>query len=231
MKRINEMMDIDVMKLCKDTPNGKATCFNRDFLTSTCKSFPWKLLKIVRMKLELMRVFLEDPQSSDLQIIYLVRDPRAVINSRRSTVKWCKPKDEDCYSPKILCQDMEEDLKTYNELKLLYPDRVHILRYEDLMQDVHNQSKKITEAVGLQYSASMDKFVSTHTTNEVNTAWTTSRDSKARLLHWTKKLGTNNLQEIQYVCKDTMAKFGYKVVERLNNLVLEDVLGDLILEF
>jgi hypothetical protein len=175
-----------------------------------------------------MKPFLEAPVSSNLQLIYLVRDPRAVINSRRSTVKWCKPRDLDCYSPAVLCADMEDDLHAYKTFKKLYPDRVHLLRYEDLMANVTHQAQVITEKVGLNFTSSMENFVMSHTTKEENTAWTTSRKSKEHLLHWTHTLSLKGLWEVEAACAKTMEKFGYKTVNGMKNLSLDDVLTDII---
>ncbi|KAA0192496.1 hypothetical protein HAZT_HAZT003984 [Hyalella azteca] len=182
---------------------------------------------MVRLKLELMKPFLEAPVSTNLQLIYLVRDPRAVINSRRSTVKWCKPRDLDCYSPAVLCADMEDDLHAYKTFKKLYPDRVHLVRYEDLMANVSNQVKILTEKMGLDFHPSMQRFVRTHTTKEINSPTTTWRRSKDRLLYWTRRLRASTLREIQLACGTTMEKFGYKLVENLSRVNISHVLTDI----
>lgn len=215
-------------RLCRTSVTDLNVCYDLDFLTATCEIFPWTLMKLVRLKLSLMKPFLEDPEiSKHLHVIYLVRDPRAVINSRRSTVGWCKESSHDCYSPAVLCDDMASDLQTAREFQKLYPNKMHILRYEDMANDPYNQTQKLLEAIGLDYNKKMKTFLNSHTTVEHDKPWTTSRDSKKRLLYWTKSLPWEDVKEVQQSCSSTMLDHGYKTVNSLNSLSLENVLNPL----
>ena len=186
-------------------------------------------MKLVRMRLALMQPILEDPEINDkLQVIYLVRDPRAVINSRRSTVGWCKETSSDCYLPETLCQDMEDDLQSARKLQQLFPGKVHILRYEDMAGDPFNQTEKLLNTLGLDYHHNMKAFLEQHTTQEIDRPWTTSRDSKKRLMYWTEKFSWPGVDEVQQVCASAMSSHGYKLVTTLQNLTLNDVLSPFV---
>ncbi|XP_047741183.1 carbohydrate sulfotransferase 4 [Hyalella azteca] len=230
IKVIDSMMDPTVHSFCNKSMWREDTCLHPEFLSKACQFFPWKILKIVRMDLGLLKPFLESPVSSDLRIIYLVRDPRAVIHSRRATVTWCKPTSVECYFPSVLCQDMDNDLESFKTLKKLYPDRIHLLRYEDFMNDVSNMARNVTQWVGLTYTTSMEKFIEIHTSKEQNKPWTTSRKSKEHLLHWTRNMSSTDLVEVQDACADTMTNFGYKLVNGTKNLSLKDVLNEIIID-
>ncbi|KAF2351944.1 P-loop containing nucleoside triphosphate hydrolase, partial [Trinorchestia longiramus] len=142
-------------------------------------------------------------------------------------VQWCKPKDQDCYSPAVLCRDMDEDLETFKMLKELYPNRIQLLRYEDFMNDAVSKAQVITEWVGMNFTSSMKSFITKNTNTEINKPWTISRKSKEHLLHWTRTLSLGDLHEIQDSCARTMEKFGYKTVNSLQNLSAEDVFQDI----
>uniref|UniRef100_A0A6A7G6P6 Carbohydrate sulfotransferase 5-like n=1 Tax=Hirondellea gigas TaxID=1518452 RepID=A0A6A7G6P6_9CRUS len=230
IKRIKNMMERnrDLHRQCKSPEYGLDICYDLKFLSTACKLFPWTLMKLVRMKLELMQPMLESSTLSDgLQIIYLVRDPRAVINSRRSTVHWCKSSTKDCASPSLLCQDMIDDIKTFKLFQEVFPGKVHLLRYEDMANDPFNKTKQMLDAIGLDFNARIEEFLLTHTKTEVNNAWTTSRNTKKRLLYWTHKLPWSDVQEVQAACSSAMESYGYIPVQSLDKLTLNDVLRPL----
>ena len=59
-----------------------------------------------------------DPETKDgLKMIYLVRDPRGVYNSRLRVGDWCT-QNERCISPKWICQDLEKDYWTAKALAI-----------------------------------------------------------------------------------------------------------------
>ena len=109
-----------------------------------------------------------------------MRDPRAVVNSRRSTVGWCSDWYPDCSDPEILCKDMQDDFKTALYFKKYFPNNFHILRYEDLASDPFAKTKKLMHALGLAHHAKVRTYLELHTTQEVDLPWSTSRNTKKR---------------------------------------------------
>ena len=57
-----------------------------------------------------------------LQIVYLVRDPRAIYASRQQ-IGWCK-KDPICRDPEILCDGLVQDFNSAVDLQAQYPHRL-----------------------------------------------------------------------------------------------------------
>ena len=49
-----------------------------------------------------------------IKLVYLVRDPRAVMNSRKN-YEWCMTS-ENCMNPRNLCKDMVDDFKEAKRL-------------------------------------------------------------------------------------------------------------------
>ena len=58
--------------------------------------------------------FFSSENKEDIKIVYLVRDPRAVINSRKN-YEWCMTS-ENCMNPRNLCKDMVDDFKEAKRL-------------------------------------------------------------------------------------------------------------------
>lgn len=60
--------------------------YTLDFITNACKLFPIQSMKLTRLLLRDARSLLEDA-SLNVKVIFLVRDPRGVIPSRRNLAK------------------------------------------------------------------------------------------------------------------------------------------------
>ena len=63
-----------------------------------------------------------------LKVVVLVRDPRAVFNSRweESVSAWCS--DKDCSDPTVSCGHLEDDIVQAGKLRAQYPGQVLLLR-------------------------------------------------------------------------------------------------------
>ena len=108
LKKIQESMqdmlshNAQVWQACVLGPN-RNVCSLSSFLEQSCHRFPAMTMKMVRLRLNLTRELLVDDPS--VKVLYLVRDPRATMNSRLSSVKWCS-QSVDCIDPARLCADM-----------------------------------------------------------------------------------------------------------------------------
>lgn len=225
-REIRELLtrNAQVWKVCSTDDLGDALCFNDSFLTKACQLFPWSAMKLVRLRFRLLRPVLMD-ESLNARIIYLVRDPRGVINSRIDTVKWCKT--ADCIDPNYLCKDMDEDLKAAYEMQKAFPGRVYILRYEDMSLNPVNKTRELLTFLGLDFDPHMEQFLTSHTTKNYDKPWSTSRDSKTRVTYWASKLGREKLLEVQSACKVVMPKFGYLPINSTSNISVDKILGPL----
>lgn len=96
-------------------------CMDHDFIGEICKLFPFLSLKTVRMPLVTGRTLLENSNLKNLRLLLLVRDPRAIMHSRKRE-SWCN-EGKDCSDPTVLCQDMAEDWIQAKILRNLYPNR------------------------------------------------------------------------------------------------------------
>ncbi|KAK8385681.1 hypothetical protein O3P69_016454 [Scylla paramamosain] len=215
-----------VWKVCSSEDWGDALCFNDSFLSQACHLFPWRTMKLVRLRLRFVRALLQDPELN-VRVVYLVRDPRGVINSRTDTVKWCKT--ADCNDPGLLCNDMDEDLRAAVDLQRDFPDRFYVLRYEDMSLNPVNKTRELLSHLTLDFDPHMEEFLASHTTKNYDKPWSTSRESKKRVTYWASKLKPDKLNDVQKACGSVMAKFGYLTINSTKNVTVDKILGPLVL--
>ena len=111
---------------CQDFEPRESVCFSRDYLSSACPLFPLRLIKTVRLRVREAAHLLAS--LSHLQVVVLLRDPRAVFNSRweESVSAWCS--DKDCSDPTVSCGHLEDDIVQAGRLRAQYPGQVLLLR-------------------------------------------------------------------------------------------------------
>ncbi|KAK3869561.1 hypothetical protein Pcinc_025145 [Petrolisthes cinctipes] len=108
-------------------------CTNTTLATQLCTTSHIHVAKVVRLGLQWVLPLLQDP-SLNLQLVVLVRDPRAVLSSR-ARVPWCQ--DPSCSHPPTVCQAMYQDLRLLPHLLRQYPTRVKMVQYERFLLDLH----------------------------------------------------------------------------------------------
>lgn len=200
-----------IWKACNNL-NRVDICSNATFLTEACNMFPIQLVKSVRLRLNLTQLFLGETRLN-AKVVFLVRDPRATISSRKSSVGWCDSS-PDCSSPEVLCSDLKEDLKVSAALERLYPNSFIMIRYEDLANDPQNVIKKLLTFLGMEFSSELSEFVAQHTESDVERPWSIARKSAARVSRWKEQLKSEEIENIQKICKPVIEKLGYEIEER-----------------
>ncbi|XP_057330800.1 carbohydrate sulfotransferase 4-like isoform X2 [Microplitis mediator] len=186
--------------------NQRDLCSDPMFLTAVCRLYPFQSIKFVRLSLESAQLLLED-EHLGVRMILIVRDPRGVMQSRRR-LDWCH-NSTDCSDPQVLCNDMVSDYKVAAELKKKYPHTFKVVRYEDLSLDPRHKAKEIFEFYGLNFHSNVEKFLETHTKNDLGSSYSSFRDSKKAPFHWRNDLNFSEVEEIQRVCSTAMKLWGY----------------------
>lgn len=95
-------------------------CINPVFLEKNCQLYPFQIMKVLRIRLQLIEELLKD-EELDVRVLYFVRDPRGIMLSRK-TIQWCQGAVE-CDQPLILCRDLMSDYETAVRFSKLYPDK------------------------------------------------------------------------------------------------------------
>lgn len=190
----------------KCQPNNPI-CFKPKFLNAFCRSAPFQAMKVLRIQAELLEPLLVDPELN-VNIVLLIRDPRATMASRNSQ-EWCKGF-PDCDNPVNVCQDMVSDFKAAQIFTKKYPDRFKVIRYENLAFDPFNVTANIFHFYGLPFEAGIEKFLKIRTKSDEGGYETTFRNSRKAAIHWITVFKFNEVEKIQSICSTAMKLWGYK---------------------
>ncbi|XP_030053342.1 carbohydrate sulfotransferase 6 [Microcaecilia unicolor] len=198
--------DINEEKRCR------LECQNSDFklIEETCKSYKHIVIKVVRFQdLKALYSLLQDP-SLNLKIIHLVRDPRAVLNSREHVNgleldDMIVSESQNANLGMVMSRVCRSQANIYQTAMQNPPpflkDRYLLVRYEDLAQDLLPQISKWYAFAGIRVSPELESFINNLTrVKKLAGAWRT-------------KLSFSKVQEVQRLCKTTMELFGYRFLE------------------
>ena len=199
-----------VWDACVAGPNRNA-CGNGTFLRQACHRFPVQTMKIVRLRLNVTERLLRDQLLDGLKIVYLVRDPRATINSRLGSVNWCN-QSSDCIDPARLCADLHSDLDAFERISALYPDRLALVKYETLANEPQRTLRNVFQFAGLFYTSQIQEMVASHTSHDEEKPWSTVRKSSERVHRWRQTLHARVVHHIQTVCANVLPRLGYAPV-------------------
>ena len=145
-----------------------------------------------------------------VKIVYLVRDPRATLNSR-TAFGWCT-KSRDCMEPKRLCDDIDRDLDAFGQLSKVYSDRLMLVKYETLATEPFKTFGSIFHFACLSFTPSVRETIRLHTSRNKNGAASTFRKSSERIDLWTRKLGWLKIRRIQSVCSSVLKRLEYQIL-------------------
>ena len=167
-----------------------------------------------------------------IKVIYLVRDPRAVMSSRYR-MTWCQ-NTENCTNSEVMCERMRSNIDTLKQIIKTSPlaRSVAIIRHEDLLMDMLNSAKRLLQFLQLD---SMDQrlaeWIQSHTSMDdvLSNPHSTYRNIKVLASQWKTDLALDELVEIEGNCMDVMRELGYKPLQEgqsLNKTGLASTNGD-----
>lgn len=123
------------LRYCLKNDSSKDKCFND--IERACRNSNVITSKVLRIDTSVVKILLQSIPS--LQILFLVRDPRAIVNSRIQT-DWFPiyntSKEKIRSDIESLCVKMNKDFEGFVSIKGSYPTRVHFIKYETLMSNV-----------------------------------------------------------------------------------------------
>lgn len=172
------------------------------------------MLKILRLSVSAFRPLMEfNPR---LKIVHLVRDPRAIINSRLYSRFYpiASPRTNNSLEQN-LCEKMRTDINEAIKLREEFPGRVIVLYYEDLVDNLHVRLKQIYENLNLTFKS---EEVDTFSDIKVNLSppekgnnFTKDR-KRSNTMWWRKYMAHDHIQTIDYLCYDVYNILGYKAL-------------------
>nr|XP_045602656.1 uncharacterized protein LOC123760893 [Procambarus clarkii] len=117
----------------------RSSCSNVTLVSKVCRASSLHVAKVVRLGLEWVLPLLQE-ETLDLQVVYLVRDPRAVLRSR-TRVSWCRSR--ECRDPASYCSSLHHDLLLLPRLRHLFPHSFKMVLYESLLEDIDTSVREL----------------------------------------------------------------------------------------
>jgi hypothetical protein len=140
-----------------------------------------------------------------LRFVAVVRDPRAVVASLRS-VRW-STKNPARSARRWACDQRE----LLSAMRALGPERILVLRYEDIVQSPDLARTKIALLLGRTSGAGPEPVVASRLfrQNETWKARAVDPVSSDRVHQWKIVLAPLEISQIESICRREMVAFGY----------------------
>jgi hypothetical protein len=142
-----------------------------------------------------------------------------------------------CNNTRYVCQDINDDVNAAHILKKRYPDKILLVRYEDLSLNPDSETRRILKFLGLEMKKSIKDFLDIHTKDpkKVNKLlqsqtmynksseygippvilpepYNTFRDSSHNAFAWRVKSNYSAVEKIQKICSIPMKRLGYNLI-------------------
>ncbi|XP_070186410.1 carbohydrate sulfotransferase 3-like [Littorina saxatilis] len=170
----------------------------------SCQRAPLRVFKVIRLPVRslfpLMRQF------PDLSVIYLVRDPRAILVSQRQLFGHA-PLARD------FCRMVVDDVQHMKLLTDTFPDRTLTVRYEDISTDPMEWTRRLYSALGLKMTSQVLRSVRKMTSapRQAEGAYTSFRsDSKEAGERWRTRIPLSDVIKSERVCGHAYKLLGYR---------------------
>ena len=182
-------------------------------LTKSCNEQSVRIFKTIRMRMEYFKqMLMKDPS---LKTIYLVRDPRGIINSRISRKLMSRLAGKDVQRESdALCERMSEDILEYEEIKKRWPDNILLVRYEDIVSSTVTKVATMyhfTRAIQIPQHVMTALKQQMYATQENSWIGTSRRNATETAYKWRTDLSIDNLNVINHKCADVLEKLNYPV--------------------
>ncbi|XP_074523952.1 carbohydrate sulfotransferase 6-like [Halichoeres trimaculatus] len=220
---------------CSFTPRNQGQCEKRcnvqglQRAQNACTTYSHVVLKTVRiLELESLNPLIQDP-NLNLRIIHLVRDPRAVFQSRGNTWRSLMRDDDIVLGQKETPADelpyrvMQEICRSHVriiERAFMTPPhflegRYKVVRYEDVARNPLEEINSLFEFVGLRMTPKLENWINYMTQGENAKRGgfnVSSRNATNISQAWRSTLPHDKVKRVQEVCREAMSLLGYRTV-------------------
>lgn len=144
------MSSVDKYRLCTK-PHKLDVRFHEcvPILHRQCTFSEIVAIRTIRLRMDVVEeLFRTDP---DLRLIYLIRDPRGMMNSWWKNTRLSRQNYSDAdreADARVLCARMLLDWKAFVRLRQKYPDNSLLLRYEDLAESPEAVADRVYRFLG-----------------------------------------------------------------------------------
>ncbi|RXG52571.1 Carbohydrate sulfotransferase 1 [Armadillidium vulgare] len=203
----------------KCSPKEKCTT-NTEDLTKQCTSSDFIIIKSVRYLLSEVEDLWILPSLQNIKVVWLVRDPRGVLNSLSHMEKSMKDRRKNS------CSKMREDIQSYQVLKFLYPNNIFFVRYEDLARYPLHMSlllwrfisgQRSCEEIPLEWKEYLNVSVTPKNAGVGVGSYKVEKKSTQEWQDWRLSISPKLLKESEAECEDVIQTLGYKLLGNINN--------------
>ena len=186
----------EAVSTCLQKGHTPRLCIKQHAL-GQCKKAKHKVLKLLRLSLDNMETFLNE--RDNLKVIHLVRDPRAILNSRIKT-PWfvSKTKRTIRLNTQALCLKMRADALSSQRLLKKFPTRFRMVYYEDLTNEPSTKLEELYTFLGMSLDPSLSPDLDSMVNHNTSYWWRHS-------LQW------SHIQYMDSLCKDVYNILGYRM--------------------
>ncbi|KAH3890833.1 carbohydrate sulfotransferase 5-like [Dreissena polymorpha] len=176
-----------------------------------CERAHFRLFKFIRLPMDVIESVFES--YPNLQVIHLLRDPRAVLRSQVKvnafTLEEIPPK------ARAHCARISTDLSSTIRLYNKYPTRTRLLLYERLAENPLDTSRKMFTFIGKPHDVTILDYVYNMTQaghRSVGLDFGVLQVNSTRTAYlWRDELSYHTIQRIDSYCKGVYSYLGYQV--------------------
>ena len=179
----------------------KAASFRKclDKLELHCRESNLRVTKVLRLSLRFLPLLMD--QIPDLKVLFVIRDPRGIINSRINT-DWYGIEDDQPGAVKdnikSLCFKMQEDIKMIDVLKRDYPGRFLDFKLDDIVKQSMKTYQTIFRFANLEMTNTYLEKI-----EEVVNA------NPSFLTRWNETLNPKYTNWTQQYCHQSLKRYGF----------------------
>lgn len=209
---------------------NKCTRIQANALSKICKNYTFKVAKVLEHRLpnrtiKQIHELLEKTDYSG-KILYLYRDPRALISSmyqsgwishfrNKQLMPYELTSEKFHWYVKRICFQMEENLK-YVQNQPQWPlGNIMLFRYEDLVMHTRDATRKLFAFVGMRTTHDLNEWLyhQMHTRNSTDRGiaarYSIARNSTSAMIRWRTESSIQLVSVIEQHCKSVMDSMGY----------------------
>ncbi|XP_072045528.1 carbohydrate sulfotransferase 1-like [Amphiura filiformis] len=214
----------------KQFQNDDVNSDGKKYLSSTCRKYKGIAIKTIRVSdIQNLYDLVLDPKLN-VKVIYLVRDPRGIINSRYKAVRQFEEVKAKRKDPLLrggpepirpnevseICTHMERNLQYWIDTPEWLKGRYKLVRYEDMAGNPISVTRDIYNFIQMPLPVSVTHWLDVNTKQTAGrgklTNTVTTRNSNVTAYKWQTELQRSVIDDVQLKCKKTLDILGYELV-------------------
>ncbi|WAR04132.1 CHST3-like protein [Mya arenaria] len=200
----------DAVKKVRDSSTALLLCAKQ--LKSVCLNSPFRIIKTIRLELSTVSYLLD--RLPNLQIIHLVRDPRATLASQAKLGMCKQSKGGQPGCTERFCKRLENDVLEEENILRKHQGRIMPVFYEDIAREPIQTSKKMYDFIGAEFTHSAEQYIFNITMAGLENdcaICTTRSNSTEHIDSWKTKMKLEFKTIVQARCNYILRRYGYKI--------------------